>query len=88
MSDAWENELSCAVGCSGCDKALSANDKRILSVYDHKAICLDCKKKEEAKPDYEEVSKNMIDSCLAETEMQFGDPNGYCFYHFYPFTCK
>lgn len=88
MTDAWEKDLSCAIGCSKCDAALTAADKRILSVYDHQTICLDCKKKEEAQPDYEEASKNMIGTCLIDTEIQYGDPNGYCFYHFYPFTCK
>ena len=30
----------------------------------------------------------MIGQCLAETELLYGDPGGYCFHHFYPFTCK
>jgi hypothetical protein len=49
---------------------------------------MECKKEEEARPDYEEVSKGMIGQCMAETELFYGDPGGYCFHHFYPFTCK
>ena len=85
MKDNWEERLSCATTCSRCNKKL---DKRIFSVYDHQPICLDCKKKEEARSDYEEVSKGMIGQCMAETELFYGDPEGYCFHHFYPFTCK
>jgi hypothetical protein len=25
---------------------------------------------------------------MAETELLYSDPNGYCFHHFYPFTCR
>jgi len=85
MNVKWEERLSCATMCSRCNKEL---DKRILSVYDHQPICMECKKEEEARPDYEEVSKNMIGQCMAETEQLYGDPGGYCFHHFYPFTCK
>ena len=45
------------------------------------------KKEEGKRPDYAEVSKRMIGQCLAETELLYGDPGGYCFHHFYPFTC-
>jgi hypothetical protein len=24
---------------------------------------------------------------MAETEILYSDPEGYCLYHFYPFTC-
>jgi hypothetical protein len=24
---------------------------------------------------------------MAETELLYSDPRGYCFHHFYPFTC-
>jgi hypothetical protein len=24
---------------------------------------------------------------MIDTEMQWGDPQGYCYHHFYPFTC-
>jgi hypothetical protein len=85
MKDNWEERLSCATTCARCSKKL---DKRILSVYDHQPICLECKKEEEARPDYAEVSKRMIGQCLAETELLYGDPGGYCFHHFYPFTCE
>ena len=85
MKDNWEERLSCATTCSRCNKEL---DKRIFSVYDHQPICMECKKEEEARPDYEEVSKGMIGQCMAEIEQFYGDPGGYCFHHFYPFTCK
>jgi len=81
----WMESLSCATHCSHCGKNL--DEKRILSVYDHAPICMECKKKEEQRPDYEEVSKNMIRQCMVETELLYGDPGAYCFHHFHPFTC-
>jgi hypothetical protein len=56
-------------------------------VYDHKPICMDCKRAEEQKTDYEEVSKRMIGQCLIDTELAYSDPSGYCYHHFYPYTC-
>ncbi len=88
MEQTWEKALSCAVSCAACNKALAQDEKRILSVYDHRPICMACKEKEQARPDYEDASKNMIGQCMIDTEMAQGDPGGYCFYHFYPFTCK
>jgi len=88
MAQTWEKALACAVSCAACNKALGQDEKRILSVYDHQAICMACKEKEQARPDYEEASRNMIGQCMIDTEMAQGDPGGYCFYHFYPFTCK
>jgi hypothetical protein len=88
MKDTWEDVISCAIACARCEKAMGENDQRILSVYDHEAICLACKKEEEKRPDYEEVSKNVIGTCMAETEQMWGDPGGYCLYHFYPYTCR
>ena len=88
MKDLWENELSCAVACKRCHKQLAVRDPRILSVYDHQPICLTCKQAEEKLPDYAEISKNTIGTCMMETEVMYGDPGGYCFYHFYPFTCE
>jgi len=87
MPDSWEEKLSCAIQCPRCEKKLAPADKRILSVYDHEPICMACKREEEARPDYAETSKNTIGQCLAETEILYGDPKGYCYYHFYPFTC-
>ncbi|MDZ7579050.1 MAG: hypothetical protein U5R30_00070 [Deltaproteobacteria bacterium] len=87
MSDKWQNDLYCAIGCARCAKTMGADDRRILSVYDHQPICMDCKKREETRDDYAEVSKNMIGTCMAETELMYSDPQGYCFYHFYPFKC-
>ena len=86
--DQWEEKLSCALVCSQCNDALKPTDKRILSVYTHEPICMDCKRKEEQRPDYETVSREAIGSCMAETEVMYSDPGGYCFHHFYPFTCK
>ena len=87
MADTWEKELSCALVCSRCDQKLGPQTDRILSVYDHQPICMDCKQTEEKHPDYEEISKSMIGQCMAETELMYSDPGGYCFYHFYPFKC-
>ena len=87
MKDTWEDAISCAAKCSRCDRSMSAEDKRILSVIDHQPICMICKEEEIKRPDYEEISRNMIGSCMAETEQMYGDPGGYCFYHFYPYKC-
>ncbi len=87
MKDQWEKKLACSIQCPRCKKALAGADQRILSVYDHEPICIACKKQEESQPDYESVARNMIGSCLAETELLYSDPGGYCFYHFYPFKC-
>lgn len=88
MTDKWESELSCATRCNRCNKALDRSDKRILSAYDHNSICMECKGDEEKRDDYEKVSREMIGQCMADTEMKWGDPGGYCYHHFYPFKCK
>ncbi len=88
MKDNWQERISCAIECPKCVKKLNPDDNRILSVYDHQAICLDCKKEEEQRSDYEQQSKSTIGGCMAETELLYGDPEGYCYYHFYPYTCK
>lgn len=85
--DQWKEKLSCALACHHCRATLKANDQRILSVYDHEPICMACKAEEEKRDDYESVSRDTIGTCLAETEVMYGDPQGYCFHHFYPFTC-
>ena len=87
MADAWLETLQCAVRCQRCDRSLGPKDKRILSVYDHQPVCMACQQAEQQRPDYEEVSKQMIGQCMIDTELQWSDPGGYCFYHFYPFTC-
>lgn len=84
----WEEKLSCAIVCHRCDAALKPTDQRILSVYDHEPICMACKAEEEKKDDYESVSRKAIGTLMAETEVLYSDPSGYCFHHFYPFTCK
>ena len=87
MTEKWEEKLSCAFVCSRCNKELKSDENRILSIYDHNPICLSCKKDEEKKPDYETVSRKMIGNCMAETELMYSDPGGYCYFHFYPFKC-
>lgn len=87
MLDTWVEKLTCAIVCQRCNRQLTSKDQRILSVYDHEPICMKCKQDEETRSDYEEISKQMIGQCLIDTEMQWGDPEGYCFHHFYPFTC-
>ena len=47
MADAWAEKLSCAIQCHRCDRQLAPTDPRILSVYDHEAICTACKDDEE-----------------------------------------
>jgi hypothetical protein len=83
----WENMISCATACGRCDKKMKPEDPRILSVYDHQAICEACKKEEEQRPDYAEISRNTIGECMDTTELQYNDPNGFCFHHFYPYKC-
>jgi hypothetical protein len=87
MRHEWEKKISCALRCSECEKRLGPADPRVLSVYNHDAVCMECKKKEEKRPDYEEASRRMIGQCMADTELMYKDPGGYCYYHFYPFKC-
>jgi hypothetical protein len=87
MKDDWKEILTCAMACSGCQKALSSQDLRILSSYTHKPICMDCKTEEEQKPDYAEISQQMIGQCMTETEILYGDLGSYCYHHFYPYKC-
>jgi len=88
MQEKWQDVLQCAVACSRCNAPLGPQTQRILSVYDHQAVCLKCKHEEEKRTDYESVSRDMIGQCMAETEVFYSDPGGYCYYHFYPFRCK
>ena len=76
MADEWAEQLTCATQRTRCDKKMGADDQRILSIYDHQAICMDCKNEEEQRSDYEEVAKQMIGQCLIDTEMKWGDPQG------------
>ncbi len=87
MDDAWEKTLACALRCERCGCSLSGGNERILSVYDHAPICMDCKGKEEQRDDYEKVAKQMIGTCMADAELLYGDAGGYCYHHFYPFKC-
>ena len=87
MKDDWKEILACAIACSGCQKALASQDLRILSSYTHKPICMDCKSEEEQKPDYAEISQQMIGQCMAESEILYGDLGSYCYHHFYPYKC-
>ena len=87
MTESWDKKLACATQCDRCHQRLGQKDERILSVYDHQPICMICKKAEEKRPDYEAVLREGIGQCMIDTELAYGDPGGYCFYHFYPFTC-
>lgn len=84
----WEKELSCASSCQHCGAALGTRSDRILSVFNHEPICMDCKRAEEKRPDYPDQSRLMIADCLSATGKPYGDPAGYCFHHFCPFKCK
>lgn len=87
MMEPWREELTCATHCFRCSQGLAPSDLRILSVYDHRAICMACKKLEEAQPDYQEVSMQVAEECLIHSESGAGDPRGYCYHHFYPYSC-
>ena len=87
MANNWKENLFCSTECPRCHQGLTAKDMRILSCYDHNAICIKCKKKEERRPDYEETSKEMIGQCMMNTELSQSDPQGYCYSHFYPYKC-
>ncbi|MEJ2039834.1 MAG: hypothetical protein P8X55_13020, partial [Desulfosarcinaceae bacterium] len=67
--DQWKEMLSCATACHRCSASLKPTDKRILSVFDHQPICLSCKQEEEKREDYETVSREVIGTCMAETEV-------------------
>lgn len=88
MTEKWQASLECASSCPRCHAGLGGDDLRILSVYDHTPICMGCKRMEEKRPDYEEKSREMIGQCMADTEMHWSDPEGFCYHHFYPYTCK
>lgn len=84
----WQEELSCASRCFRCDRAIGPKDPRILSVYDHKAICMACKELEMTRADYPEVSMQVTAYCLVHAESGGADPQGYCYHHFYPYHCE
>ena len=88
MGVTWEEKLICATECQKCKKSLNPKDQRILSVYDDEPICMECKRKEEQRPDYKETSENMVKQCMVDVELRQSDPGAYCFHHFYPYTCK
>ena len=79
--------MICSTECTRCHKSLQPGDPRILSIYDHNPICMECKKNEERQADYEEVSKKMIGQCMIDTELKQEDPESYCYNHFYPYKC-
>lgn len=87
MIKPWLEELSCALECFRCHRKLAPEDLRIFSVYDHHAICMDCKREEEARPDFPDVSMRVAEVCLLSAESGEGDPKGYCYHHFYPYRC-
>lgn len=87
MPKDWKKELDCAANCRRCGQPLETRARRILSVYDHVPICMNCKKAEEKLPDYPDVAKQMVASCIDLTGKPYGDPAGYCFHHFCPYKC-
>lgn len=88
MPQTWDQTLECARGCTRCGAALERRDPRFLSVVDHQPICAGCKREEERRPDYADLSRQMIARCIADTGKPYGDPAGFCFHHFCPFTCR
>ena len=46
MEEKWEKQLACAEVCQRCSATLGKKDKRLLSVYDHQPICMDCKRED------------------------------------------
>jgi hypothetical protein len=88
MAIGWKDKLSCATECPKCRKALGREDLRILSVFDDTAICMACKEKEEKQPGHEEAARKMVGQCMIDVELNQSDPGGYCYHHFYPYTCK
>ena len=88
MADNWEKQLACAEICQRCSKPLGNKDQRLLSVYDHQPICMTCKMEEEKKPDYEDMTREMISACMETENRPYGNPASYCFHHFCPFKCK
>lgn len=83
----WEQLLTCTLECPRCQQPLTNQAPRILSVFDHQAICMACKALEEQRTDYAAVSKEAIGQCLVDVELQQQDPGGYCYHHFYPYRC-
>jgi hypothetical protein len=88
MREDWDKMLACQSRCERCGSALGSRDPRFLSVEDHRPICADCKRREERRPDYADLSRRMIAECIAREGKPYGDPAGYCFHHFCPFTCR
>jgi hypothetical protein len=88
MEKNWQKHLACAEQCVRCNESLQTKDRRFLSVFDHQPICVDCKKEEEKRPDYQDASRQLMVECMAETSRPYGDPASYCFHHFCPFKCN
>jgi hypothetical protein len=88
MTDHWEKALACATQCARCGETLGRAEPRFLSLDDHAPICAGCRRAEERGPDYEDRAKQMIAECIAATGRPYGDPAGFCFHHFCPFTCR
>jgi len=89
MNDPWKEKIMCMTQCPRCESSLKGNDQRILSVYDHEPICMTCKSEEEKRPNYEEVSMNMVGMCMIDAELSYSmDPKGYCYHHFNTYRCE
>jgi len=88
MAVEWEKKLACARECSRCGRSLNSKDQRILSPYDSEPICMACKVHEEQRPDYKATADMMTKECMVDVELMRSDPEGFCFHHFYPYTCQ
>jgi hypothetical protein len=85
MESKRKQKNACANRCPRCETPFSPGDQRILSVYDHQAICMECKNKEVHASNYQQFSKSMIKQCMLNTELTMADPGDYCYHHFYPY---
>jgi hypothetical protein len=88
MTQNWKDNIACATHCPVCENKLGAKEPRIFSTFDHRPICMACKKQEEQRKDYPEVSQALIGQCMLDSELTYGvDPEAFCYHHFYPFSC-
>lgn len=85
MPGQWEKLLEFAEYCAICSEQFRGNDQRILSVYLHQPICMECKKEEEGQKDYTEASKVMLSECIYRAGQPYEEPESYCLYHFTPY---
>jgi hypothetical protein len=63
MGVKWDEKLKKATECGRGKRVLGSGKQRILSVYDDEVLCSECKKAEEHRSNYEEVSKKIVGQC-------------------------